>query len=74
MSKVIKEGEQELTVYTEEEYKELENKYNDLNTKYGELEGKYNEFIDKGQPLPEEPTDDDKFKALFPLIYNKKEV
>ncbi len=69
MSKVIKDGEQDITVYTEDEYKELENKFNDLNTKYGELEGKYNEFIDKGRQLPEEPTPDKQFKELFPDLY-----
>lgn len=69
MSKTIKEGENDVTVYTEEEYKELENKYNDLTSKYGELEGKYNEFIDGGQQLPEELTVDEQFKKLFPDLY-----
>ena len=69
MSKVIKDGEQDVTIYTEEEYKELETKYNDITSKYGELEGKYNELIDGGQQLPETPTPDDQFKALFPDLY-----
>lgn len=69
MSKVIKDGEQDVIVYTEEEYKELETKYTDLVTKNSELEGKYNELIESGRELPETPSADEQFKQLFPELY-----
>lgn len=72
MSKILTDGEKEIIVYTEDEYKELETKYNNLVNDNNELKGKYDELIEGGKELPEEPTVDDQFKHLFPDLYNIK--